>query len=1044
MVGRPKRNSDSAIDEVVRKAGKASKVAARIEIFDNCDYVSASAVTLKDASDSQIIENSIYTSEGGYATVFDLKGLARALDHRQQDEELTLLGQKLKKTFERPGHRIDFYFTKDKSRAKHAVFAAMAGSMQTARNVGLDVDSVFRDRADRLSQFVHYESALLVLKSTSNCLPDRVKEQVFEARKAAGSSKTFGAFSANPAQEIGGALAAYHAASVKRFVRATSGFVEFRQLTLDAAGRAMRGVIAPTLTSSNWSPVFWGDKIEAKLSLDKTDSLDMSHLSIPALGLQLVPFPLYETHDRSIIEVGDRFMAPVFLYRAPAGTPRFSELFEALATDIPYTYTMSLETGTDLIKAKVARKKNIAQFLRLFDFGGASNKKIVSSGAYLLKKFDEGQPLFAFRGVFCTWGSTLEEAKERKQQLIEDVGSWGQSELRENREDPGTLFLESVPGFVRDKTTPPAVQPFLDAMRMAPIDRPSCLWGAGSLILRSDCGKILPYEMLSRIQTTWNGYTYALPGSGKTVLVMGKMLSLILGENQAKLPYICFLDVGHSGEGLHDFLQSVLPTSRKGESILVNMELSSEMRINPWDTQLGCDLPTPAEKGFIELFTESLLFGSERNKTQEMTDVVVALVDRAYKRTAKESPSIYAPGVEMSVDRALEKHKVTFDHEDDIWWKEVRDALFAKGLVEEASLAHRNAVPNFSSLSLMVKTDEVLESRFKQILINGVSALEVLHTRIASALTKYPNLTGASSFNFGVGRVISFNMREVTANDTEEAIRQTQIMYLLAAKAGGGHFWVDSERMSSVPRLYHKFHETRFKEIESTKKLMVYEEFHLPSGRGAGEDIVTAITKRAITEMRTGRKHLVGVEVVSQSDKDITKEMVDQLSSCWILDCGTDEQISRLKSLFQLPEEIASQMRVKLTGPDSGGSNILMLTKAKKKGWDYKFVRYTLGSQEMWALCSTRVDVSLRRALRRKIGFMEALKVLGDNFPGGTAEEEIMVFERHFSKLPQDLAGAALQNWDEVISEHLINLSVEEVSQVLRGHKAIDKSYIPT
>ncbi len=114
------------------------------------------------------------------------------------------------------------------------------------------------------------------------------------------------------------------------------------------------------------------------------------------------------------------------------------------------------------------------------------------------------------------------------------------------------------------------------------------------------------------------------------------------------------------------------------------MRMTPEYSINPFDTQLGCRVPTPQERSFLVNFLTLLAtpLGAER-PYDGIPDLAGMVVDELYKQFSDQAkPSNYTPGIEPLVDGILEEIGFVRDQRS-TWW-EVVDALFLAGFVHEA------------------------------------------------------------------------------------------------------------------------------------------------------------------------------------------------------------------------------------------------------------------------------------------------------------------------------------------------------------------------
>jgi intracellular multiplication protein IcmB len=120
--------------------------------------------------------------------------------------------------------------------------------------------------------------------------------------------------------------------------------------------------------------------------------------------------------------------------------------------------------------------------------------------------------------------------------------------------------------------------------------------------------------------------------------------------------------------------------------------------------------------------------------------------------------------------------------------------------------------------------------------------------------------------------------------------------------------------------------------------------------------------------------------------------MVQLSSNIYIFSKGITEEATReIKERFAPSKDAERSLRLYVNGPTPGeGSTFLYIGALKgKKGKVEQTLRLTLGPSEMWAYSTTAEDVQLRRRLSREVGLSNALRILSEEFPGGSAKEYI-------------------------------------------------------
>src|SRR3546814_15835562 len=126
---------------------------------------------------------------------------------------------------------------------------------------------------------------------------------------------------------------------------------------------------------------------------------------------------------------------------------------------------------------------------------------------------------------------------------------------------------------------------------------------------------------------------------------------------EPKLPRIVKLDIGFSASGRISLLRESLPPHRRHEALYKKLRQSEDCTINPFDTQLGCRLPIPAERdALVNLLTLACTPPGEDRPYDGMVDLIGKVVNIAYTTFSDgEKPKSYMKGQ----DRVSEDRKST-------------------------------------------------------------------------------------------------------------------------------------------------------------------------------------------------------------------------------------------------------------------------------------------------------------------------------------------------------------------------------------------------
>ena len=447
------------------------------------------------------------------------------------------------------------------------------------------------------------------------------------------------------------------------------------------------------------------------------------------------------------------------------------------------------------------------------------------------------------------------------------------------------------------------------------------------------------------------------------------------------MPRIAIVDIGPSSSGLISLLKEALPPSDRHLVAYHRLRMTPEYSVNPFDTQLGCRIPTPQERAFLVNFLTLLATPIGADKPYDgMPDLTGMVVEQLYVNLADTGkPYTYSPGIELIVDGILEE--IGFVQDARTTWWEVTDALFSAGFLHEATLSQRYAMPLLADAASVCRSPAI-EDLYGQIKApTGETLITAFGRMISAAVREYPILSRVTAFDIGDARIVSLDLDEVAKTGGDAADRQTAVMYMLARYILAKHYYLNEDNVADFPEQYQDHHRVRIAEIKEDPKRLVYDEFHRTSKAQAVRDQV-------IVDMREGRKWKVQIALLSQSVEDFDEVMIEFATGVYIMDAGPAQAIAKTAEIFGLSETAKVALRTRVHGPREGGSTFLAQF-ATKSGINTQLLTLTLGPIELWAFSTTAEDATIRNQLYKRIGPAEARRVLATLFPGGTATKAI-------------------------------------------------------
>jgi intracellular multiplication protein IcmB len=776
----------------------------------------------------------------------------------------------------------------------------------------------------------------------------------------------------------------YHSSMLGTIQKSFGSIARLKVLEVHDALRALRYEISPKTTPINWAPSLLGDKVKNKLVKESENKGDLSHVMNVDIAFQLFSeSPTASERDQSMVEMGGLYHAPIIADSGPSDPRPFTKLFTDIDGDCPWRVCITLETGHANIVNYIQNKHTYSSYLKLFNSG---NSMIRDAAAEWLDMAQSGQSTFISMKVsLCTWAETISLARRRKQIITQALQNWGDIDVVDERADSIEAWCTTLPGFVSKKLGVAFPMLLEEAIGMTPLTRPEAPWGIGSFLARTTDGKAFPISPGSELQNAWNKYIFGPPGFSKSVTLGAFSNALLMAPGAQDLPLIGVLDIGPSSESWLEFVSSTLPKDQKHRILSTRIEMTSKFAKNPFDLILGNRTPLPIDREYLINIMEALLTPAGSSEPiQRLSEIIGALVDAMYRYVDDDhNPNHYEEGVSKIVDDALDKHGIYCD--ENATWYQVVDALGEKEEWRAATLANRHAVPTLVEATMVLSNDIELRDTYGSSMYNSNETMfEFINGMIVSAIKEYPVLSHPTVFDIGETRLFSLDLQSVVRSGSSSANKQTAIMYLFGMNMVCGDFFRNiEETIPLVNPKFRSYHYKRLKAIEDVPRLAVFDEFHQTNGPK-----VEPVRRMVTTYLRVGRKNNVHTTLVSQNCDDISSEMSPLLNEVIILSPGGDEaEKAKIIDRFKPSPDARTAMAKYCHGPVPGeGSSMLYIGKMKGRKDIEQIITLTLSSQEIWALSTTDEDRKLRKFMTQKVGFKEALIMLAEFFPKGSAK----------------------------------------------------------
>lgn len=929
----------------------------------------------------------LVADDGSLITVLRLEGALKQVGVEEYATIVRGLTEKLQSTLSRPGHCIQVVFEYDPEASGGRIREMLLPSRRTAQNLGLHIGPLLENWGQALERYCSHETCWLVLWTRPGVLSEGLRKTALQERTASMRKAPM-----QPGcQQISAAIAALHDAH--------SGFVTgvldaFRQeelllypLTPHEALRDIRICVDPEFTSKEWLARIPGDALPLRLPDPQYEggagsSALLHNIVYPDFKTQLWP---REGHllSRSAITVGDRVFGPLIMTLMPQTPKPFQEFFRVLSRRderLPYRMSFLLEPGG----LHMGMKPLLSGILA---FASSDNKRFNNAVAALTALDLGGVCCVKFRICCGTWatigtaGLSEKEAhlqlRRRMAELTKAIQGWGTTDVSEAVGDPLLGLAATVPAMMPSSPAPITAAPLQEAIGMLPL-RSASPWKEGSLLLRTQDGKLFPFAPNSSEQAAWIDLGVAPMGGGKSVFLNTMNFAFVTQAGLSRLPWVSIIDVGPSSSGLITLIQENLPEGKKHLAAYHRLRMTEDFAINPFDTPLGCRQPLPSHMAFLVNLLTLLCTPLENTPPdKDVPGLVRRAIELAYEELSdKHQPRLYQSNVLPELHELLMRENIVLNTMPS-WW-EVVDALFERGFVHEALQAQRYAVPLLGDLTTQINQNQGILNTYEE------KTRREAWRSILDAITAYAVLKEPTRFDLGDAQIVSLDLDEVATRGGPAAERQSAVMYMLARHVLGARFFLMPDDVKLIPERYQDYHAERIEAIREDPKRLCYDEAH----RVTKNTSVSGQLEADMTTMaRESRKWNLSIGLYTQSIDDIPKIIIELATTIVILGAGTDDSIKDMAERFGLNGSCRHALG-HLGKPGPAGANLVALFRTGA-GKSQLVLSLTIGGQALWAFSTTTEDVAIRNHLYKRMEPAEALRRLAARFPGGSAKSEV-------------------------------------------------------
>lgn len=959
-----------------------SSYATGVDVDDMCAL--EGVVRADDALTEDGDPHMLAQINGDLISVLDIRG-ARKLVGRDDFEVMGTNFARIVEKMCRAGsgnqHSFAIGFRSDPSQARTIISRIMKPQVQTASGFGITDLRMLKERHDALVRCCTDESVYLVVRTHAEDLTAHERKVRADTKrrigihlrkiKAGGMQFPMGVSQTIPLPL--GALVPRHHAAVRTMVddlraNLSAGGAQLLVTLVNAhdAVASMRRHLDARPVPAGWKPRLFGDKNSRLGGAAFATMTDDAHITPTRLARQVINGPIDDDFGvRELAYYGEHWYGSVILEICPDnGSEPFSDLAARIGRQIPWRVSFEINPNGTRVRQM---ERTLAAFLGAV---GDYNKGIRKAFDQLKELQNEGTYICSLRMVLTTWAKTKEQALVNLSNLSSSVESWGAAGCTNETGEPGRAMMASSAAFSAVSPAPFLPAPIAEVARMVPFSRPASIWDRGQIIFSTLEGRPYPVEFGSGLQNYWATIGFAPTGSGKSFTLNVLNSGLLLAPGATEVPPITLVDVGHSGALVMEWFKSILPDRLKEQVLAVTLRNTDEYVVNPFDTQHGFDEPMTTDVDFLVavLGTMSPGCGPEAAKFFER------VVRAAYVRYARISPDSrrWQNAYDEKVAIALMNINYVVTDKTRVW--QVVDALFEAGYLDESISAQRFAMPTLADLP-KVAADASVANVYGNAAHNGERIIDIFTRNIVASLDTYKLLSNFTKFNLGAARAVSIDLQEVVGSMTsEEGRRRSGIMFLLARRIGARNYFLKWDEMSrECPPAYAKYHETRVAKLWETIKFLQYDECHYFSG-------IEAVVGLVRSDLRTGRKFNLVSAMFSQQLEDFDATVLDNSYIVFVMGMG-DASPMKVKDAFALSDDEMQSISSHCIRPGT------MFARFRTRfGTLSQIVRLNVSGYEQWAFTTQGKDPALRAALSKYLPRNEAIGLLTDLFPSGTAE----------------------------------------------------------
>ena len=362
-------------------------------------------------------EYTLAASDGSLITYLKVDGSRQIIGEEEYNFLVDAATIKLGSKFDRPGHAMQIYFSRDPARILSHLEVLNRPVYATANNTGLDISDLIEEKVKNLATILSHEESYFVLWTRPSSMTKSEIERVREEKQAQGKKWVNAPYGQNPLAGVE-SLRTRHKSYTTAIQQALNELgIRAEFLEVHDALRAVRNNLFPSRANQDWRACLPGDPISPRSPLSQFDLSDIIWPSIP----NQISVGDAKLTGGAVVQIDDLNWAGADMTLGPMEVAPFPMLLNRLYdSKVPFRISLMIEGGG----AEATAFKSLVA--TLMSVTNAVNKQIKYS-LEGLQALARSEPVVKLRVSFATWAPKSDPnlIQDRLSILMQSVESWG-------------------------------------------------------------------------------------------------------------------------------------------------------------------------------------------------------------------------------------------------------------------------------------------------------------------------------------------------------------------------------------------------------------------------------------------------------------------------------------------------------------------------------------------------------------------------------------------------------------------------------------------